>query len=572
MAFQQPTLPPITRQSAAPPIEEYNSTPKPQIVQPLDDSREWILFPRAESATYTNTASTERTPRTAGLSRLSDFGSLNTAARSGQDDIAACQATPGSEPEEEDLDSLDDGLHAFQESSMQQRFGYLNQGGSILPRHDGLGTFPASGSGVQDQIWHFEQHNPRKRSFTGHQRRRSSVQRRLDAVEQDDATKVEDEKREMIERWRLEHSRVLLDEIEKQTRRRQSTTKSPALNVHITNASSTDRLLEHDGGHPPGSTSKATSLPVEDSESFLQRITRRVIRDFIGLDDATLSVIFGETLPSEEKQASLPRPTSSESPRFERQDKQIPWESRLLNRIARELGILLDHLSDHPATVGTLPVFNPLNSDYAGIPVTQPTSSRTHPRRSILKDSSIMSPSFDFVAPRQRGGPSSPLAAAAEAAESQHASSWGIEENSTRAAHQQLDRDYWEQPADLKTVVRFLHNRFAASRRPASSTKTTTPLNIATTSTPDSLRRAAVIRQYHPLVSRNASQWEQRHGRRSWLHSRNGYTGSSCGSQSLQRTRRGATTSIGSSSRNFWDIGGSATGSMVGGLGGWGEV
>ena len=61
--------------------------------------------------TKTHTTSTERTPRTAALSHLSDFGSLDTAARSDdQDDENITEH--GSEPDDEaELDSLDDGLH-----------------------------------------------------------------------------------------------------------------------------------------------------------------------------------------------------------------------------------------------------------------------------------------------------------------------------------------------------------------------------------------------------------------------------------------------------------------------------
>jgi hypothetical protein len=87
----------------------------------LDTSEEWVLFsPTAPSVTQTHTTSTDRTPRTAGLSRLSDFGSLDTAARSDQvtedvDDNGTEQATDADE--EAELDSLDDGLHAFHEPS-----------------------------------------------------------------------------------------------------------------------------------------------------------------------------------------------------------------------------------------------------------------------------------------------------------------------------------------------------------------------------------------------------------------------------------------------------------------------
>src|SRR6266487_2768310 len=115
MAYRQPThhAPHRTYTSHEPP-QQY--TPQPE---PLEDSQEWVVFePSAPSTTRTHTTSTERTPRTAGLSRLSDFGSLDTAARS-EDEYEASEHTEGiiEEGEEEDadegeLDSLDSHLHA----------------------------------------------------------------------------------------------------------------------------------------------------------------------------------------------------------------------------------------------------------------------------------------------------------------------------------------------------------------------------------------------------------------------------------------------------------------------------
>ncbi|KAF2862997.1 hypothetical protein K470DRAFT_290553 [Piedraia hortae CBS 480.64] len=50
-------------------------------------------------------------------------------------------------------DSLDGHLPAFDQTQTSDTV--------LLPRHDGLGTF--SSAAVQEQIWHFEPHNPRKR-------------------------------------------------------------------------------------------------------------------------------------------------------------------------------------------------------------------------------------------------------------------------------------------------------------------------------------------------------------------------------------------------------------------------
>ncbi len=572
MAFRQPTFAPAIRQPTAQHPQDTAATPiLSPLHQELEQSQEWVLFP-ARSTTQTQTASTVQTP-TAGLSRLSDFGSLD--AKSRQDEGVPCETTNDSVDEDEDLDSLDEGLHAFQEPPLIHGSGPFESSGSILPRHDGLGTFLTSSPPLQEQLWHFEQFNPRKRS-TGAwpHRNRSSVQRRIDAIEDHDVASVEAETRERIEKWRMEQSRVLLDEIEKETRRRRTSVISQRVETRPSTAGLeqiiNESVAENAGGRATAAPLSASSPAIEDSESFWQRITRRVIRDFMGIDDDVLSVIFGESLPTERlddnpssgvgPSRSLRLDSSSAAP------SSTGWEGRLLDRLSRELGILLRHLTEHPGAFSTLSTsFNPSTSDYAGIPITAPTSSRSQPKTPTPTLNSA--PSFDFRPTLQDAS----LPAQNSAADSTHAALWGIEEEPIPSTPED-DREYWEQTPDIKTVFRFLHNRFTSQRRPTATNKP--PLNIATTSTPDSLRRAAIIRQYHPLVSRAAATWEQRHGHARRHSLLRGRSGSSCASSVVGSARRmGLRGSLGSSSRNYWDLGGSTVGSGGGsaiGVGGGG--
>lgn len=575
MAFRQPTFLPAVRQTTAQHPQDNVATtilsPLSPLHRELEQSQEWVLFP-APSTSQTQTTSTVQIP-TAGLSRLSDFGSLD--AKSRQDEGVGCETTNGSVDDDEDLDSLDEGLHAFQEPSPLHRSGLFEPSASILPRHDGLGTFPTSSPPLQEQLWHFEQFNPRKRSTgLGRHRRRSSVQRRIDAVEDHDLTSIEAETRQRIEKWRMEQSRVLLDEIQRETRRRRASVISQRAETRPGTAGLEkiikDSVAGNAGNEATTGPSTASSPAVEDSESFWQRITRRVIRDFIGIDDDLLSVIFGESLPTERLDDNLP--SGSGPSRSLRSDSSLAipagtrWEERLLDRLSRELGILLQQLTEHPGAFSTLSApFNPSTSDYAGMPITVPTSSRSQPKPST--PTANASESFDFRPTLQDAS----LPAQNSAADSTHAALWGIEEEPAPATLED-DREYWEQTPDLKTVFRFLHNRFTSQRRPATSSKP--PLNIATTSTPDSLRRAAIIRQYHPLVSRAAATWEQRHGH-ARRHSLLRRSGSSCASSIVGSARRMGLRggSLGSSSRNYWDLGGSTVGSGGGsaiGVGGGG--
>jgi len=298
MAFRQQQRPKSSRQISynAPEPAPEAATASQQLKRPLEASEEWILFsPAAPSTTArTQTTSTERTPRTAGLSRFSEFGSLETAAHSEDGDNGTFLGT------EEELDSLDDGLRAFHEPS---DYGapasrLVQSGETVLPTHDGLGEF-LTGATTQEHMWQFEQ--PRRRIT----RRRSSVQRHFSILDQVDEGNQEQERRQRIEKWRLEQSKALLEEVEKETRRRR---RMSTLSASRSRIDSTQQHTPRTVPKPAPSVAETQSdSSDEGSESFWQRITRRVIRDLIGLDEDTLSVIFGESLPEE---VSTPKPGS----------------------------------------------------------------------------------------------------------------------------------------------------------------------------------------------------------------------------------------------------------------------
>lgn len=586
MAFRQPTFAPPARH-VSPPQPEHHTAPALPVPQQkaFEDSQEWVLFPQAQarSSSQTLTTYTEDTPRTAGLSRLSDFGSLNTATRSRQEEEDNDSADDGAIDDDEELDSLDDGLQAFQEPSTYWSSRHLDESNSVLPTHDGLGTFPASSPPVQEQLWRFEQYNPRKRTAE-HHRRRSSVQRRLDAVTSADGVGIDVERMERIEKWRMEQARILLDEIEKETRRNR-TSHVIERTGSLVDVIGQDGVIKDSDNltpttHKQGTIDNPAENPgIEDSESFWQRITRRVIRDLMGLDDAMLSVIFGESLledrPSK-RPSSAPHPTALDASLATAHG--AGWEGRLLDRLARELGILVQQLSDHPGAFST--ALNPAKLDYAGIPVNTPSTSPVLPKgRTIMRADDVTasdsnsSPHFTpTLQDHQHRRPTS--------SDSTHAALWGIEEESPACPSAVQDREYWERTPDLKTIFRFLHTRFTSSRL---SLPTAKPTNIATSSTPDSLRRAAIIKQHHPLVSRAVAHGRRRdagHHHQYPHHFRSSSSAavssahwrraeSSCGSASVRRARSGG-------SRNYWDLGGSVgSGSLtasMGGMGGWGEV
>ncbi|KAF2088647.1 hypothetical protein K490DRAFT_56040 [Saccharata proteae CBS 121410] len=535
MAFQQPQRPraarPLSFSTPAQQQVEPQPVSSPQRKRPLEDSEEWVLFSpsQAPSTTRTHTTSTERTPRTAGLSRLSDFGSLDTAARSDQDDVDDDLTCHGSDPEddgEEELDSLDDGLHAFHEPSEQGDVARMDDSGQTVqfPTHDGLGTFQVSSSAVQEQMWQFERYNASSRRK--HQRRRSSVQRRLDALEDAEERSEQSERRQRIERWRLEQSRALLEEIERETRRRRRMSRAS-----LASTSRTGSNIPESASAVPTSVDEVKG---EDSESpegegFWQRFTRRVIRDLMGIDENLLSVIFGESLPHDALFASDPK-----GPAVQQQDKDLPsapaesWEHRVLERIARELGILVHQLSEHPGAFSTYlrtqetPAYAGLNTSSTLPTISDTLSTIPEPlTTSTHTPSAIFAPTATHHPP-----PTQPYS---------DASLWGIEEEPERipspspspataatAAAATQEREYWERDLDVKMVFTFLRDRF--SSRPTSPTPVSeqqqqqqqqqqlptrrdsaapTPFTAGPSTSPKQHQRAQLIRQHHPLVSRN---------------------------------------------------------------------
>ncbi|KAF2495270.1 hypothetical protein BU16DRAFT_527146 [Lophium mytilinum] len=607
MAFRQHHRPQQSRQLSYHEPEQpapLETAPSPQRKRPLEDSEEWVLFsPTAPSTTArTQTTSTERTPRTLGLSRFSDFGSLDTAARSDQDDDnLTCQGTDLEE--EAELDSLDDGLHAFHEpseySAPSRRL--IQSGETVLPTHDGLGTFQADGSTIQEQLWQFERSSPRRRV---HQRRRSSVQRRLDALEETEELDHEDNRRLRIEKWRLEQSKALLEEIEKETRRRR---RMSLVSAAKSNTTQKEQASSRARSTTSGAQQEAQHSSEDNTEnlSVLQRFTRRIIHDLMGIDENILSVIFGESLPLEATPESTSVPDTksiTETVLGDVQDSPFsgdPWEHRLLERIARELGVLVHQLSEHPGAFSTYLRTQEAPS-YAGLslPPLQTTNIETSPLATT--QSSIPSPTAAIFAPTlQKQNTYS------------DASLWGIEEEeetdllesfrqhqrptSTTAddlARTQQDREYWERELDVKMVFNYLTTRFTS--RPSTSTRRA-PLGPRSSSAPAdptvmasdliSARRAALIRQHHPLVSRAVASQQSGNKRRDLLHrhylhshtpavpslalrnpvlrsaSGNQRTGSSCASQSTKKSKRSGGSGR---NRNFWDMSGSVgSGSVV---------
>lgn len=582
MAFRQPTYHPPQRVYAtleAPPVDFQPPQPSEQ----LDESQEWILFsPGAASISErTYSASTQRTRWTASQSRRSEYGSLGTAAQSRGLEEDGSEHTEAIIEEEEDaeLDSLDSHLHEFRaetsifkEPSVEE----LNVGGHpVLPTHDGLGSFridrTAMGEGIQEHLYAFERYNPRRVK-----RRRESLELGQMALENERI--LEHERARRIEAWRLDQSRALLDDIRKETRRRKQS------------LSSEQRRMIRDGQEEEAATlgsvvesvlaQSESDSPLLDHENdgFWSRITRRVIQDLMGIDDNLLSILFGEALPEDADISStfLANDDSSSNVMARAKMENETWEYRLLNRIARELGLLVNQLSDHPGAFSTFLQVQQMPLPYAGLPiipeVVQDTPQDTSKSKMAASTADfrptlpVSTQPLDISGVSHSAYDATRLTYDIDATPRPDAPIHRSFENQDSGV--EFTKEEWEKQLDIKMVYRYLRSRFTS--RPSSHTSFPRDAShLATSSPQDAAARIARVRLHHPLVTRQKSV-----ERRTFkvtvpnspiLHRR----GSSCASQS---TRKSARRNSGSS-RHYWDINGSiGSGSLIASAGAWGEV
>ena len=566
MAFRQPAFVPqrstVSQSAGQQRVESPRSTVQPHIEQ----SQEWILFPSRHtesSIAETQSSITERTGHTEDFSRQSDLQSFDSAFRSGRlsEEVLA----------EHELDSLDDNLHAFRETGHQSTSAYQfdQNGGSVLPTHDGLGTFPSSI--VQEQIWQHEQHNP-KRKFDGAHPRRTSVHRRLDTIEETDSHVIDEEKRLRIERWRLDQSRALLIEIERETRRearKRARTDGNTASYATSTSSQETPTASILGTTPTQQDLEGLREDSEEVEPIWTRLTRRFIRDVIGIDESLLSVIFGESLPENVlEEISHPSIASLSEQPLTTSSMDQSWKNRLLHRVAKELGVFVDQLPSHPGAFSTFQdsseSVSPIQRSGTGALPEQKDELQGRPPNGEFNAgaASFSTPMFNPTAP-----------------DGAHEASWGMDDDEPHSSQTRsntnlprratsAESDYWERDMDVRMLFRFLRDRFTSSRQPQ-------PTQSTNVSSQDSARRAAVIRQHHPLVARAHQRSILRSRREASLHLVRRST-SSCASQSLRSSKRGSLVRSGGSSRNYWDIGGSMGSESAiasgGFMGAWGEV
>lgn len=634
MAFHQPTRHITQRVVRLDPTssESEARVAAPPITQSRDDSQTWVLFSPATDAgtstSYLSSVQDDDQP-TPGRSRISDIGSLQTIAHSDNlySEPAGSDFVEDDEAVEDDaeLDSLDSHLPEFRQQ------GVFAQSTPILPGHDGLGSFRLDtqmlSADMQEQMYQFERYNPRRVK-----RRRESLELGQLALESEEVQEAG--RRWRIEEWRLEQSRILLQEIQKETRRRRESNVSALTNkLRRSSQASVDTEAEEAtmstvAEAAPDASVAGTEWHDQDASEMdlgadegneagvWTRIARRVIRDLMGIDDRLLCVLFGEVLPEDldldaaDDLSSTPKASAPGLAPAGPGEADPSWQLRTLDRFARELGHLVSQLSahPHPGAFSTYVRMQQQPLPYAGLPVI-PEAAAVPAAQPMLADaervvaageSNNRATSFSnadgstvpvlpqFQPTLQTVPHTRPMDIPRMRSIDGPCEGPGTDP----AAHAPgtFTQQEWEQDLDIKLVFRYLRNRFTSSRAAAASSSSVPTSSSQAhhhgqhhpSNNPEiaAVRAAARVRQHHPLVHQRRKSFKVSGGPNIPSQVING----SCASQSTRRSGRRGSLSVSSSrhsSRHYWDIGAGGgagsvgTGSLIastGPMGSWGEV
>ncbi|KAK0635937.1 hypothetical protein B0T17DRAFT_503434 [Bombardia bombarda] len=600
MAFHQPTRQLHQRITRVESEDGGSAILSPRGLSGPNESQTWVLFtPGTDAGTTTSyLSSTQDDQATPGRSRVSLVGSLESVIRSDFNSQLDNSAVPSDYLDESvaeddaELDSLDSHLPDFR--TVPNPYGSQGDGHAapVLPNHDGLGSFRLDAHGMsveaQDRLYAFERFNPNRIT---HRRESFDLIRR----ELDNDELQEQERNHRIEAWRLEQSQLLLDDIRKETRRRRSEAslhkRAPARNK-VDSHSPVTANAGHDAAgsvevagtewHEQDGPAKAT----ETRDGLWGRITRKVICDLMGIDDRLLAILFGEALPDDKDMSSTPKassPMSPSDPAFAHMESESShdstWQLHMLERIARELGLLVHRLSTHPGAFTTYSRMQQAPLPYAGLSAIPEAISDSREAPEKAEGSVLSTPQFKPTVAAQPAGISG-----ARPPEAPTHTSPSIPEMTASNTPQAFSQQEWEQELDIRLVFRYLRSRFTSSPPSSPSFTSGTP-HLATSNSQDVAAKAARVRQHHPLVS-HAHAHTLHRSRPAERRTFKATTPSSpvvlrrasgsCASQSTRRSARRGSVSSRHSSRHYWDIGGSiGTGSMIasaGPMGSWGEV
>ncbi|EWC46528.1 hypothetical protein DRE_04251 [Drechslerella stenobrocha 248] len=544
------------------------------------ESEEWVVFSPSSDA------QTVRTPTSGRISRISDLASLQyddddelEEEEDDDDEMLDDDEEEEDEDEDEDEDYDEDiDLHGFRD--------LYHQGPVMLPQHDGLGTFPSALS----------------KQETSTAAGRSGEQNAPVLPTRNSFTNAR------IQAWRMEQSRILLDEIERATKGRLGLRQTEAQRREEELASMGDiGLIE--------ANERALADHALDQETFWERLRKRLVQDIMGLDDMVLQIIFGEALPVDLETSSGASTPTGPTEKSELRRMDALWEERLFERLARELGVLAQYYTPDVAKAA-------FSTYVTRKPQGASTATATEPKTAAAKDAEEAASAYSLY-PSLRSSRSSttldPLASTRQFRptidgdddQDTHAANWGIEDgplassllsaSSEARVDAEIVRDYWEKELNVRMLFSYLKSKLgttSAGPSPTSPTATATRTHRHSASLPSTSATAATaataaatagknrystlnqpLHHQHPLIS-HALKANMKTRRISPIASLTSALGvgmgglrssSSCASQSTTRKSSGQKKpdSKGTvSSKHFWDVGsavGSSRSSCVGG-------
>lgn len=637
MAFHQPTARQSSNRTKAPVAlqnrpSQINLAIDSQAASPaaVEGSQTWVLFSPADDATTTTSyLSSLQTP---GRSRASELGSgsLNTVGRSDLNSVPENSAVRSVlSVDDDELDGLDSHLPEFRTALHQHSD--ASHSVPVLPRHDGLGSFRLDTRGIenemQEHIYAFERYNPRRQ-----QRQREATDlTNLMQLDQLESGTTEAERISRIEAWQQEQSQLLVEAVRKETRKRRYSGGNPLVSRRR-EAAAAAAALEPTTQGGEWHEQDALAYASEEGEGIFSKLTRKVLRDLMGVDGRVLSMLLGEVASEDDvshlSSSTLKAATNDDEPSTMASatggsagsEIMAVWSPRLVERIARELGMLVQRMyTHHPGAFSTYSHLQQMQFPYAGLPMipeadipsaADPSLQDGHPARDVDNDYRIdasgsmpqtMMPQFHPTISQQQQDMTQPMTHPRRSSE--EIGNSGAPEQTPSTFTQQE----WEQDLDVRLVFRYLRSRFSSdASKTTSSASTTRSASHHTTAAQEAAARAARVRLHHPLVGRNLArraviQHNHSHTAATGTNNQAGASpvspvlqhihqrpGGSCASQSTtaRSARRPGTRRSGSfsasgasrhSSRHFWDLGcGSvASSSMIastGPMGSWGEI
>jgi hypothetical protein len=395
------------------------------------ESIEWVVFSPSMVGDTSTLLSVTHQPF-----QESDIANVATAS---SQQLAHVAVIPENYEKYTDINEEDDesSLDSAETDSLQLFCDYDDP--AILPKHDGLGTFQTGVAGFR------------------------SLEESLRIAATSKGSEQNDT-HSRIQKWRMEHGHALMDEVERATRRRCHASLKNQRNGRMVSDSKLDtRPTMRDDvgtGMEPSSLAPVTGCVTEahseegeiSNQTFWKRITKSFIQGIIGIDDHLLEVVFGQSLPVEVRNDG-----SSEEGMNPNQD----LDERILSRIAKELGELLNLYTHHPSGMGAFTAQRRCQAEDD-----ENNFSKPHSNRHLLGLGTLPSKRYN-CRPVVGFGPghlSEPQFQFTPTLAVQHEEAfdvalWGIEEGTNGFTSPQVQLEYWEQDLDLRLVYSFLKSR-----------------------------------------------------------------------------------------------------------------